>query len=204
MSTVLFEPDRLLAGRLAAGEDAAFEAFFGEYFPRLYRFALARVGPDLSIVEDVVQETLSSAIQRIHHYRGEAALFTWLCTICRRTLERKERSDRRVRSRLAALEDSPEVRAALESIAGAAPQADGELAAEEQRRLVHVALDALPEHYARALEWKYLDDLKVRDVAERLGVTVKAAENVLTRARAAFRDVIRTLDPGPYAATRIS
>lgn len=196
MNLPLFEEDRALAGRLAAGEDTAFERFFGEYFPRLYRFALARANGDEALVEDVVQESLSTAIRQIHGYRGEAALFSWLCTICRRNLARKQRSNRRVQDHLAYVDDDRDLRSALDSIAADLPGADRQLITEELRRTVHGALDTLPERYARSLEWKYLEDLGVKDIAMRLGVSAKAAESLLTRARGAFKDVFQTLRSG--------
>ena len=36
--------DVALARRVIAGDEAAFDEFFTVYFPRLYRFALARLG----------------------------------------------------------------------------------------------------------------------------------------------------------------
>jgi RNA polymerase sigma-70 factor (ECF subfamily) len=53
---------------------------------------------------------------------------------------------------------------------------------------VRSTLDHLPGRYGDVLEWKYLQDLSVNEIAERLGVGYKAAESLLTRARAAFRD----------------
>ena len=53
---------------------------------------------------------------------------------------------------------------------------------------MQVTLDSLPLHYGDALEWKYLDGLSVVEIAARLGVSTKAAESRLTRAREAFRD----------------
>lgn len=38
--------DTVLVRRLLAGEEAAFDEFFAGYFPRVYRFALARLGGD--------------------------------------------------------------------------------------------------------------------------------------------------------------
>jgi RNA polymerase sigma-70 factor (ECF subfamily) len=58
---------------------------------------------------------------------------------------------------------------------------------EESARRVHMALDGLPERYARALEWKYVECLSVNEIAWRMGVRPKAAESLLTRARQAFR-----------------
>ncbi len=42
----------------------------------------------------------------------------------------------------------------------------------------------LPRRYAQALAWKYTDELSVAEIAHRLGVSAKAAESLLTRARA--------------------
>jgi len=80
------ENDRDLVGRLLRGERAAFDEFFNEYYPKLYRFVKRRMPSDASACEDVAQATLCRALESLHGYRGEAALMTWLCTICRREL----------------------------------------------------------------------------------------------------------------------
>jgi RNA polymerase sigma-70 factor (ECF subfamily) len=56
-----------------------------------------------------------------------------------------------------------------------------------------MALDDLPDRYGDVLEWKYLHGLSVNEIAGRLGLTAKAAESMLTRARAAFREGFNTL-----------
>ena len=81
-----------------------------------------------------------------------------------------------------------------------APEAEDRLLRLESAELVHAALDAVPERYARALEWKYLEGGSVAEIAARLGVTEKAAESLLGRARAAFRDAYMHLDGLPAAA----
>jgi len=88
------------------------------------------------------------------------------------------------------IDDDRDLRAIVESI-GAGPEARA--SAADLREAVHAALDLLPERYARSLEWKYLEDLSVADVAARLGTSAKAAESVLTRARDAFREVFHAL-----------
>jgi RNA polymerase sigma-70 factor (ECF subfamily) len=170
------------------GEEAAFEEFFADYSPGLYRFALSRTR-DVEASEEVVQAALCRAVAKLETYRGEAALFTWLCTFCRHEISAYYERHRRHAPQVALIEDVPEIRAALESLAGSeagSPEAD--LRRKELARLVQVALDHLPPRYAEALEWKYLEGLAVKEIADRMGIGPKAAESLLTRAREAFRE----------------
>ncbi|MEZ5317562.1 MAG: sigma-70 family RNA polymerase sigma factor [Vicinamibacterales bacterium] len=183
--------DAALVRRLIRGEDAAFDAFFETHFPRLFRFAARRLD-DADAIEEVVQATLAKALRRIHTWRGEAALFTWLCTICRHELADRAR---RASSgpRLVALDDAPAVRAAVEALAVATDTPEDQLARRELATLVHLTLDALPGRYGDVLEWKYVHGLTMAEIAERLGATPKAVESQLSRARAAFREGFATL-----------
>lgn len=186
--------DRLLTDRLLAGDGTAFDELFHEHFPRLYRFALTRMEHDADAAEEVVQATLCMAIRKLRTYRGEATLFTWLCTFCRHEISAFYERAHRHQPAVELIEQNTEVLAALESL-WATGGADPEqlMSRRDIARYVHLTLDRLPGHYADALEWKYIDCLSVKEIAERLGSTPKAAESVLTRARDAFRDGFSTL-----------
>jgi RNA polymerase sigma-70 factor (ECF subfamily) len=188
------QEDRQLVKRLLAGEERAFGEFFETYFPRLFRFALTRTDQDQEAARDVVQETMIRAIRNLHAYRGEAALFTWLCQICRSRLSEHYQKSRREAARFVPIEDDPEVRAALEALQSGS-DTDPESAAQQREvaRLVQVALDNLPARYASVLEWKYVEGLPVQQIAARLGVGFPAAQSLLQRARAAFREGFETL-----------
>ena len=180
--------DRELVERMLSGREEAFTEFFAGHFPRLFRFALARLGHDADSAEEVVQSTLCRAIDRLATYRGEAALFTWLCTLCRHEIAEWYRKRNRALP-AEGVEDWPEIREALESLSSEPDRGpDGELRRKELARLVQVVLDSLPHPYGDALEWKYLEETSVREIATRLGLTPKAAESMLTRARQAFRE----------------
>lgn len=189
--------NRRLVPRLLAGDERAFDEFFEKYFPGLYRFAMARMDHDADGAEEVVQATLCAALSKLDTYRGEAALFTWLCTFCRHEISAYFKRIHREPPTVDLAEEIPEVAAALESLwvlTGEGPEES--LRRREIERLVHVTLDHLPARYANALEWKYAEGLPVREIASRLGVSPKAAESLLTRAREAFRDGFSTLTRG--------
>ena len=72
---------------------------------------------DHDAASDVVQQTLCKAMERLHTYRGEAALYTWFCQICRHTLIDQRRATQRIERFVRPLEDEPDIRAVLEAFA---------------------------------------------------------------------------------------
>jgi len=188
--------DRRLVKRMLAHDKSAFDAFFNGYFPRLYRFARTRLGNDPNTTKEIVHVTLSKAIRKLSSYRGEAALFTWLCTICRNEINDHITRVARERERVVLTEDLPDVRAAVDALT--APLADdpeNQYSRLETTRLIQVALDRLPLRYGDALEWKYVYGFSVDEIAVKLGVGVEAAQSVLARAKRAFQEVYGALTP---------
>jgi RNA polymerase sigma-70 factor (ECF subfamily) len=194
------EADTALVKRLLRGDEDAFAAFFDWMFPRIYRFALTRVAGREDAAEDIAQATLCQAIRRLETWRGEASLFTWICTICRRETDVWRSAHPETDVHL--IEDTPEVQAALEALRVEEPSADQIVLRDQVAALIQRILDHLPVHYGKALEWKYLDDVPVRDIAARLELSEKAAESVLTRARAAFRQSLIAIAPDLDPASR--
>lgn len=186
--------DKKLAKRILEGDQKSFDAFFAGYYPRLYRFALARLDNDRSLADDTAQIVLCQALSKLDTYRGEAPLFSWLCTFCRYELSKQRSARQRAQGDKPLVEDDPAVRAALDSLLGeSANDPDVALYRSELTRLVKVALDSVPSLYADVLEAKYIQDRSVNEISELLGKSPKATESILTRARAAFRDCFRTL-----------
>jgi RNA polymerase sigma-70 factor (ECF subfamily) len=188
--------DLELARRLTAGDEPAFEEFFAAYFPRVFRFARVRLAGNDDAAEEIAQATLIKAVAKLHTYRGEAALFTWLCTFCRREIgARAERAGTKVE--LSLTDDRTEIRAVLDALAALSDDdPEQELGRRELSRLVRTILDHLPRPYGDALEWKYMQGLSVEEIARRLDLGYKAAESVLTRARQAFREGFSAMAPG--------
>jgi RNA polymerase sigma-70 factor (ECF subfamily) len=183
--------EKQLIQRMLGGDEQAFEAFFNAYFPRVYRFVLPRLNGDIDAAREVVQAALAKAMRRIGDFRGESALFTWICQICRREAVDYIRSRRRHVKHLVLIDDRPELRSAIEAIE--APE-EFDLVRQYGRaevgRLVRVVLDRLPSNYGDALEWKYMEGSSVEEIGARLGIGTVAAQSLLARARIAFREAL--------------
>src|SRR4030095_15560802 len=90
----LEDGDRELVRGMLAGDEGAFDEFFTRHFPRLFRFAQTRVA-SADLAEEVAQATMTTACRKLHTWRGEAALFTWLAAVRPREIAHAPRRCRR-------------------------------------------------------------------------------------------------------------
>jgi len=152
-----------------------------EYRERLMRFVGRKVGSQEDI-EEIVQETLIAALDSLPTFKEECSLYTWLCAIARHEIAdfyRRKKIKQIVFSRLPFLKD-------LVCEALGPELAYQEL--EKKRKIVRT-LKNLSEGYSQILRLKYIDGLSMKEIAQRLEITVKAVESRLTRARLAFQKV---------------
>ena len=166
------------------GDERALDELVERYSSALLRFSLARLGGNRELARETVQTALTKALSRLDTYRGESSLLTWLCACCRNEILMHLR---RLRTAPVQVELDDDAQPAVGSPSRREPDPETNLLRLETSQLVHITLDLLPPRYAQALEWKYVDQLPVDEIAARLGVRPKAAESLLTRARNAFR-----------------
>lgn len=185
---------------MISGDETAFEQFSDSYIPVLYRFTQRRLHGDRDLASDIVQSTLCKVIAKLDTYRGEAALVTWLCACCKNEIAAHFRkNDKRAHD----VELVPEVPAEQSVNPVLTDNPEQSLLASESADLVHEALDRLPPHYGHALEWKYFEELPVKEISSRLGISPKATESLLTRARQSFRaELSRFRQSPPPTLTR--
>ena len=189
--------DKRLVKQLLTGDQRAFDRFFEDNFARLYRFAIARLSDDPEGAREVVQIALTRAVQKMHTYRAESALFTWLCAICRNEISDWLSKQGRYRDHIVLVEDFPEIQAAVDSFQ--VPLEDSperHYQRVEVLRLIQVALDKLPAKYGNVLEWKYVEGYSVKEISTRLEIGTEATQSLLARAKRAFADVYSALTEG--------
>lgn len=178
--------DAAIVLRLRAGDATAFDEAFRRWYPSLVRGAEAIVR-DRATAEDVAQEVLLELWRRRAALDAGTALGGWLHQAARnRALNhvRHARVQERVLPRLG----EPEARDA------AAPST---LVAAEMRAAAEAALASLPPRCREVFEMSRGQGLRYAEIAEALGVSVKAVEAQMTRALRTFRERLAPwLPPG--------
>jgi RNA polymerase sigma-70 factor (ECF subfamily) len=171
----------------AAALAARHQAAVVHYAARL----LARRGGSRADAEDVAQESIVRALDRLDRLDESRAFVAWLFAIVRRRCLNHLRAARRRQAREAA-------RAApRESAPREDPRAVAE-AREESERLWAIAARELPERQFSALWLRTVEELPVADIARVLGRPAATVKVMLFRGR---RRLAEVLDPPHEAPT---
>lgn len=177
--------------RALSGDHESIAFLAKQVLEPLYRFCFHRLGRNQSLAEDVAQETMLLAIERLESYdprRSEGRIWGWLSGLARNEIRRVLKHYERGSS-LQQFWDATDERL-LEALRQVDSQmlSEADLLRNETRQLVNVTMSQLPVHYQKALEAKYLNGESLNQMAASLGVTVEAMESTLRRARKAFRE----------------
>jgi len=189
-----YKADLKLAKSIVKGDENAFNRFFDDYHPRLFRFIMSRLDQDYDLANDMAQDTLCKALDKMADYRGEASIFTWMCQISRSLIHAHFVKQKRRQKVVTPLADTAEMRNILENIAMNDQQQPERLTMNRQlKQILEEVLDHLPSDYGNVLTWKYLDHLSVNEIATQLRTTEIAAQSTLARARKSFQSVIKSM-----------
>jgi RNA polymerase sigma-70 factor (ECF subfamily) len=184
------DADRLLIGRIRAGEDDAWDELIARYEGRLLAFVESRIGRR-SPAEDIVQETFIGFLNSLPNFDGKRPLESYLFSICAYKLtDHLRREGRRPTVPLvSASSDNSSAGSAPWNLAASARGASSIARSGERRDLEEKAmLDALRDQIARWREkgeWTKLmcaELLFVRgwsnkEVAEALDITEQHVAN---------------------------
>jgi RNA polymerase sigma-70 factor (ECF subfamily) len=170
--------DDELVEQILGGDARAFDLLYETYFPRVYRFALSRLG-DAAESEDVTQEVFFTVFNVLGSYRGQSSLLVWIFGITRHTVIRRFR---RVRPRL----ESLDAEGAREVPAGDVPidrTVDARRMLERCEDVIQAELSPLQR---RIFHLKHLRRQSIRAIASSLGKSEDAIKANLYRMRRAI------------------
>jgi RNA polymerase sigma-70 factor (ECF subfamily) len=170
-------PDAELVQRARRGDAAAFEELVRRHMRKAYLTALAQLG-EPAAAEDVMQDTLVTALERLDDCRDPERFAAWLVRIARNRAHNYRRRER-VRDTLP-LEQAPTLRSRDD------PEADawrGEL-----RTTLLAALDTLTETQREAVYLFDIEGLRHAEIAELLGLEEGNVRQHVFQGRRALRE----------------
>jgi RNA polymerase sigma-70 factor (ECF subfamily) len=158
----------------------------------LWRFAIARVGR-ADLAEELIQETLVSALETAHGFRGESSEQTWLISILRHKIaDSIRRSERASGGAEASVdEDLFDARGAWRVDPGKWPRRPDEVLSDPAfRRDLDSCLSRLPPGLRDAVELREARGIGASVICDELGITERNLWVRLHRARMLLRDCL--------------
>ncbi|HOX01846.1 MAG TPA: sigma-70 family RNA polymerase sigma factor [Candidatus Paceibacterota bacterium] len=183
------DPDSKLIAAVLQGDIDSFESLIQKYQPRLFAMA-RRYARNETEVQDLVQEMLIKAYQRLGSFRGRAPFEHWLMRLAVRTCYDFLRARRRNRE-TACTDLSDEENQWLDQFAHhAAPPAESEPGARE---LIQRSLDHLPPPARLVIGLLEIEGRSVKEIAQLTGWSVPLVKVRAFRARRMMRKYIERL-----------
>ena len=169
--------DQHLIAQVLAADPRAEREFYDRHVDRVYRLAF-RLAGDGTLAQDFTQETFVRAFERLGQFRGDAALSTWVCSICvsvslNGLKTRKARSQREV-----AMDDAPDV-------AVRTREAEPDLKVR-----MRDAIEALPNGYRTVFLMHDLEGYTHEEIGRALEIQPGTSKAQLFRARAKLRTAL--------------
>ncbi len=161
-----------------------FEKIYKELALPLTKFVMKRMGADEKEVEEVVEETVVAAWRGWNTFEHKSSYFTWLCRIALNKIadyyhDQVNKNSRIVVPMIDALTD---------------PESDTltpeeSLALKELRAQVNGCLNLMSPEKRRLLQFRYWYDLSYSEIGKILGISERAVEGQLYRAKHEFAKV---------------
>lgn len=185
--------DEALVARALAGEDAAFALLMRRHTSDLFRFARRYTG-DSDAAGDVVQDSFVAAWKALRLFDSRRPFGVWLRAIALNKC--RDRARRRFLRRIVLGQADPE---GFEAQSRPDPAADAEASLIAQERIAQLdrAVAALPAGLKEPLLLTAFEGLSQQAAGEVLGLTAKAVEIRVYRARRRLAETLGLRDSLP-------
>jgi len=199
--TVTKKRDSAVERAILHGDRKAFDQLVHTESPRLYRM-IYRIVQDEDESRSLLQETIRQGFQLLHTFRGDSKLTTWLYAIGLNLA----RAARRKASNLRVLEHAefealrPQFSRGFHAKNLKAWDAAYALERDERERLVHEAIQRLPDQHRTIVNLKDIQGWATEDVAELMNISQGAVRVRLHRARQALRTLLAPYFSGSLSA----
>lgn len=166
-----------------------FDRYYQRFSPPLYKFIAKRLGKKPQIVEEIVEDTFVAAWKGYSAFKHKSSFFTWLCRIALNKIADYYHDQVNQNSKfIVPLLDS------LNLVDTKNLSLEEELALKDLKNSVNNCLNLLPYEKRRLLWFRYWKDMSYEQIAHILGISTRAVEGRLYRAKTEFAEIWQQKD----------
>ncbi len=186
------DDEKFLFERIRKGDEAAFEVIYKRYVPRLYYFVYEYV-PFNDIVENIIQETLMVLWDKRSTLADNTNLGAYLFTVAKNNCLYKLRDNRYKQKLFKSTEvNEPELNANLDALSVLDTSS---LTFTEIEQIIDKTAGQLPPQCRAVFMLSRFEAKKNKEIAEELGISVKAVEGHISKALKLFRTALKDYLP---------
>ena len=163
--------------RALDGDESASRQLYDAHVDRVFRLSYRMTGEE-DLARECTQEAFIRAFERLHQFRGDAALSTWLHSITVSVTLNALRKLKRTRGR------EVELDVELDAAHSARPRR----AEPDLKERLHAAIDGLPDIYRTVFVMHDVEGYTHEEIGDTLAVATGTSKARLFRARRMLRE----------------
>jgi RNA polymerase sigma-70 factor (ECF subfamily) len=172
------QEEKKLLEKIIKKDEKALFFVYKRYQPSIFNFVKSQIN-NYQTAEELTQDIFIDFIEALRDFRFQSSLKTFLFSIARHKVVdqiRKRKIKNILFSRLPSY--------IIESLK--VVFIDDEIDKKELKEKITKILDSLPNDYRVILRLKYIEGIKIKEIAGKLKMNFKATESLLFRARKSF------------------
>jgi len=178
-------------------DERAFEEFVRQYSTNVFNIAFRMLG-NRAEAEDISQDIFITVFKRIHTFRGDSSLSTWLYRVavnhCKNRIKylarRHEQQTREYDETRSMKQDE------TKNLSGAVHRPDEIVEAMETERLIQETLETLEEDHRTILVLREIECMSYAEIGEIMKLEEGTVKSKLHRARTAFMKTMKKAQRG--------
>jgi RNA polymerase sigma-70 factor, ECF subfamily len=187
------QADLELVRRARAGDAEAFGELVERNRRAVFRMALAALG-SAADADDVAQEALVTAFQKLDGFRGDSSFRTWLLAITwRKAIDRRKSVTRWMRRLVAPAGGDAQEWDAMDNVAGGGPTQEEEAVTADLQRKLRSLITSLPAKLRDPLLLAGSGDYSYEEIGRALGIPIGTAKWRVSEARRVLKQKMSAL-----------
>lgn len=181
------ENEQQLLKRLKNDDEAAFKVLFNDFYSKLYYFVLEFI-PLRDIAENIVQDTLVTLWNKRNQLKDDSNLTSYLFTVAKNNSLKKLRDKKYSQKLFSNTMDVGELDLNVETLSTVDTSVCAFMDIEQ---IIQETLASLPPQCRKVFELSRFQEMKNREIAEELNISIKTVEKHISKGIKTFKVALK-------------
>lgn len=185
------ENEQQLLKRLKNDDEVAFKVLFNDFYSKLYYFVFEFI-PLKDIAENIVQDTLVTLWNKRNELKDDSNLTSYLFTVAKNNALKKLRDKKYSQKLFTNTMDVGELDLNVETLSTVDTSACAFMDIEQ---IIQETLASLPPQCRKVFELSRFQEMKNREIAEELNISIKTVERHISKGIKTFKVALKDYLP---------